>query len=128
MTALSTITVNDGASTPVAHAFVPVTTDGFLATLKERVGVPVGYPTLTASVRPPVKGGDVYKEVIKLTIPTTATINGITAIDYSNSGTIELFLSERSTAQSRKDLRVMLANLLAHATVVSMVESLEPMY
>lgn len=128
MTALANIVINDGASTPVAHTFAPVTTDGFIAQLKERVGVPVAYPALSASVRPPVKGGDVYKERLTLSLPVTAVVSGVTTVDYVNSVNIEFLLSERSTAQNRKDLRVMAANLLGHATVVAMIESLEPIY
>lgn len=128
MVQLASITINDGASTPVAHTFVPVTTDGLISSLKERVGIPVGYPGLTASVRPPVKGGEVYKEQIRLSLPTTAVVNGVTVVDYTNFGTIELVMNERSTTQNRKDLRVMLANALAHANVVSMIENLEPWY
>lgn len=128
MPALATITINDGATTPVAHAYTPVTTDGLIASMKERVGVPVGYPSLGVSVRPPVKGGEVYKERFTLALPVTAVVNGVTVVDYTNTGTIELLLSERSTTQNRKDLRVLLANLLAHATIVSVVENLEPIY
>lgn len=128
MPALANIVINDGASTPVAHTFAPVTTDGLIASLKERVGVPVGYPGLTASVRPPVKGGEVYKERFSLTLPTTVTIDGVTSVDYTNVGNIEMLISERSTEQDRKNLRVLMINLLSHATVTTVVEKLEPIY
>lgn len=128
MPALGNISINDGATTPVAHVFAPVTTDGYLATLKERVGVPVGYPALTASVRPPAKGSEVYKEQIRLSLPVTAVVNGVTAVDYVNYGTIELSMNERSTEQNRKDLRVMLSNALQNAVFVTMIEKLEPVY
>lgn len=126
MPALGNIIVNDGETTPVAHTFSPVTTDGYLASWKERVGVPVGYPALSASMRPPVKGGETYKEQFRLAIPVTAVVNGITVVDFVQYGEIIYTLHERATEQQRKNIRVMLGNVNSHANFVTMTEKLEP--
>lgn len=128
MPALASITINDGAVSPVAHTFSPVTTDGYLASLKERVGLPISYPALNVSVRPPVSGNGIYRVKETISVPTTAVVNGVTVVDFSQSVTIEFVLNERGSEQSRKDIRVLAANLLNHATTVTVVEKLEPIY
>lgn len=128
MPQLASITINDGQGTPAAHTFSPVTTDGSVASLKERVGVPISYTGLTVQVRPPVKGGEVYKVRIAFAIPTTAVVDGQTVVDYTHSGSLELLLPERGTLQNRKDLQAFFKNALGHATVTSVIENLEPLY
>lgn len=128
MPQLANIVLNDGAATPVAHTFAPVTTDGKAAQLKERVGLPIGYPGLGVTVRPPVQQGDIYKVSLLLTLPTTVTVDGVAKVDYTLTAEVNLMMSNRSTAQSRKDLRVLLANALQHATVQNVIENLEPLY
>jgi phosphoribosylformylglycinamidine (FGAM) synthase PurS component len=129
MPAISTVTINDGEATPVAHAFSPVTTDGSVAKLAERVGVPIGFPTLIVSSRSPVGNGEMYKAKLSISIPETVVDgDGRTALDYTNSVHIEFVMHERSLEQERKNLRVLAANLLANAAVITVVEKLEPMY
>lgn len=128
------IAVQDGASTPVTHTFNPSKIDSNgVATFQERVsGVPVGFPTITWSVRAPVNGSTsaTYKVTGRLTQPkviTTTDTSGksVTSVDYQNLGSIELVFNERSTKQERTDLRVMLSNLLKNAAIVSAVDDLE---
>lgn len=128
MPQLAPIVINDGAATPVAHTFSPVTTDGFLAVSKERVGVPVGYPSLEETVRPPVKGGEVYKLKTVLKIPVVANVDGSSVVVRTAQGTVEMLFHESSSEQERKDLRVMLANYLGNATTIQVIEKLEPKY
>lgn len=128
----TTIVINDGASTPLAHTFYPSKIDANnIATFNERVsGVPVGYPTVTWSLRAPTVQSPAYKLVGKLTQPkviTTTDTTGktVTSVDYTNIGTIDLVVSSRCTKQERKDLRVLLSNLLLNASIVSSVDDLE---
>lgn len=130
MPQLANIVINDGAATPVAHTFAPVTTDGQLGQLAERSGLPIAYPKLAVSVRPPVNGGETYKIRLTLQVPQTSTVvaTGKVVKDFTNTASLDLVFHERSTAQQRKDIRVLLANALANATVVTVVENLEPLY
>lgn len=128
MPQLNAIVVNDGKTTPVAHTFSPVTTDGYVATLKERSGLPIEFSSLGISVRPPVKGSEVYKTRLTLAVPHTVTVDGRASVDYTETVTIDILTNERSSTQDRKDIRVLAANLLLNATVVTVVENLEPLY
>lgn len=128
MPQLNNIVLNDGSATPVARTFSPVTTDGTAAILKERVGVPVGYSQLGVSVRPPVKGSEVYKTRLTLAVPHVVTIDGKALVDYTDTITIDILSNERSTAQDRKNARVLAINALSHATIVQVVENLEPLF
>lgn len=72
-------------------------------------GVPVGFPTLTLSVRPPTKGSRVYKVAAKLSIPTLeavsgANVSGLTPAAqkaYDCTAVLEFLLPERSTQAER---------------------------
>lgn len=135
MPALAPIVLKDGASTPVDHTFTPSKIDASgVASLQERVsGIPVGYPTLTASVRGPTPQSSNYKVVLKLTEPkvvTTTDSSGkaVTSVDYTNIGTIELVISNRSLKQERKDLRILLSNALKDPAFVSIIDDLENFY
>jgi hypothetical protein len=132
MPANTQIVINDGASTPVAHTYLPTKIDSNnVATFQERIsGVPVGYPTLTWSQRAPSGNAATYKVVGKISQPkviTTTDQSGktVTSVDYTNIGTIELVVSARSTLQERKDLRILLANSLLNATLASSADNLE---
>jgi len=128
----TTLAIADGASTPVVHTFYPSRIDtNNVAAFQERIsGVPVGFPTITWSLRAPTSNSPAYKLSGKLTQPkviTTTDTSGktVTSVDYSNLGTIELIVSERSTKQERTDLRVLLSNLLKATPIVSSVDDLE---
>jgi hypothetical protein len=128
----TTIVISDGATTPVAHTFSPSRIDANnVATFQERVnGVPVGYPTLTWSLRAATTASPTFKLVGKLTQPKVITVTDtsgktVTTVDYTNIGTIELVSSQRATLQERKDLRVLLSNLLLNTSIVSSADNLE---
>lgn len=131
MPALANISINDGAASPVAHVFAPVTTDGVLASLKERVGTtPELFPALSVSVREPLKGQTekVYRLNLRITQPTSKTVDGVAVVDFTNSVSVEFLISARSTLQSRKDILAFAKNMLSHATITSVVQDLEPLF
>lgn len=125
------IAIADGASTPVTHTFSPRGIDGRVASFQEVIsGVPIGYPKITVSSREPVNGGSVYKVTYKLQVPkviTTTDASGktVTSVNYTNSGEITLLVAQASEKQERKNLRVLLANLLLSASTASVVDDLE---
>jgi len=71
-------------------------------------GIPVLYPALSLSVRPPTKASRVYRVTQKLSLPSPETIgnawNGVTPgpqVAYSVMAVIEFLLHERSTSAER---------------------------
>lgn len=126
------IVIKDGETTPVNHTFAPSKIDANnVATFQERVsGVPVGYPTLTWSLRAPTAQSKTYKLVGKITQPkvivtTDTSGKAVTSVDYTNIGTLELVFSEKSTKQERTNLRALLSNSLTVAALVTAVDDLE---
>jgi hypothetical protein len=126
------LTIKDGAATPADHTFMPTRIDANnIASFQERTsGVPVGYPTITWQLRAPNAGGQTYKLSGKLTVPkvintTDSSGKAVTSVDYTNLATVEMVVSQRSTLQERKDLRVMLSNLLVNAAIATSSDSLE---
>lgn len=129
MPALAAITINDGATTPLAHTFSPVTTDGWLAQLQEKVGIPKGQATLSVSVRPPASGSPMYKARVQIKLPNLAVdSNGRQTVAYTNLVTMEFLSHEEATDQNRKDMLAFAKNALAHATLNTVLLSNEPIY
>lgn len=102
--------VTTSATVGVDKTFDP---EGFIAPSVARWvdrsgGVPVGFPHLTMSLRPPTKASRVYRATVKLGLPTLETVgnayNGITpgpTKAYDVQAIMEFLLPERSTLAER---------------------------
>lgn len=139
MTAIAALTLNDGAATPIAHAFNPVNIDqdGVARWADRSGGVALGFPSLSFSSRSPTKGARSYKIQMKVTLPVLEQTSASTAtgiqpaptLAYNLLANVEMVLPERSTLQQRKDLLAYLRNYLANATVTTAaVENFESIY
>lgn len=139
MPAFAPIVINDGQAVPVAHTFAARRlVDGIAKWQDVSSGIALGFPTITASVREPVKGSKIptYRVEIdfwnpKMETVNASTYNGITPAPtkaYDCIGKLTLLLPERSTTNDRKDLRAYIANALAHADVKSLIEDLAMVY
>jgi hypothetical protein len=143
MPTASSIVINDGASTPVAHTFIPIGKDAagvlwFEQTTPSPVN-PLGAKRIgykqTRSFDQKMSLVGRSKAVWTLHVPTLETLGtndaGITPalqISYVEKARFEFDLAERSTKQERKDTRVLAANLLAHALTVSNIDDLQVTY
>lgn len=129
MPAIGNISVNDAETTPVAHVFSPVTTDGATAKLANRVATtPAGYETLSIEVRNPTSATAAYRVVLKSNDPVTATVDGSDVVVRNSSAELTFNFSQLSTSQERLNLLKMMSGLLDHATTKSVVQNLEPIY
>lgn len=137
MPSFSSLTINDGQATPVAHTFAPGTLVGTEAKYIDRsTGITVGFPVITANVSLPSKQSKMTKVRLKVVAPilevvNSSTYSGITpaptrAYDMTFDGTF--FLPERSSLAQRKDILAYAKNLLANALVTSLVETQETVY
>lgn len=137
------IVINDGASTPVAHTFTPLgkDADGVFwweqttpAPLNKLGAKRIGYKqTRDLSVSNRLTKS--AKVSYTLWVPTLETLSNNSAgilpaptEAYREIARVEMTLAERSTAQERKDTRVLAVNLLGHAMAVANIDSLEPTY
>lgn len=138
MSAIAAITINDGATTPVAHTFSPIRIDanGVALWADRSGGIAIGSPTVSLSMRIPSKTSRNYKltgkvdlPVLEVTSPSTATgIQPAPTLSYNITANIEMIIPERSTLQNRKDAAAYLKNFLASAVVTAAIQDLDSVY
>lgn len=126
------IVINDGASTPVAHTFKPLSVVGDIASFREVTsnGIPVGNNVLSYSVKAPTNGSLMYTIKLKLAKPKVITItdtSGKTVTTVARTDLVDLTVKvgSDSTAQERKDLRVLLSNAVINALLAQAMDDLE---
>ena len=134
---ISTITLTDGASTPVARAFKPARRDGSLYEYHNRAnGIAAGYDKVFVEYRLPTKQLKSTKVAFKLVTPTLEQTSASTATGiqpapqkaYECIGKLEFVLPERSNQQDRKNVLTMLRDLIDEQLVTDAVETLDPIY
>lgn len=142
MPQLATLTVNDGATTPVAHSFTPTDVQSGLATWHDRSGgVVVGFPRITAQLKLPTSNSvdgknqnarvqvKVVMPVLEQTSASTGTgIQPAPTKGYDMTFNGEFVLPVRSTLQDRKHIIAYAKNFLAQALVTALVQDLESIY
>jgi hypothetical protein len=130
MAARSTIVINDGAATPVAHTFSPQV-GGDLSLYKDRsVTIEVGQPYVTVEMTKPQAGDNegYYKCRLRVCVPSLAAVgvasSGVTPasqVAYRELAVMEFSVSRRASLQEKKDTLAFAANLLGHQVAKDLV-------
>jgi len=140
----SNIVLADALGTPVNHTFVPMGPDEkgvfwFEDSSANGATAAIGSWRISAELKrpPPANAGTssagrTFRAVVGLHEPIlevlgTNTVSGIPPspqVAYAPRVFAEFVLPERTTLQNRKDLRKMIANLLAEAQMTALVETL----
>lgn len=144
MSAVASIVLADALGTPVNHTFVPLGQDknGVWWFEDQSPTDVIGYNRISLSMTrppPPAAGQSSKDRVIRVKIgihcPTAETLgtddNGLLpapTLAYINRSNHEFILSERSTLQSRKDIRKYGEKVVADTQVVAMIENLLMVY
>lgn len=136
MSAIANIAIQDGQATPVTHTFFPITSGQESSWRENQSSLPlVGQGTVLQVLKLDSRNGlnrvRLVLELPALETATGANSAGYTAaprVAYSNRATIEMVLPSRGTAAQRKDLRILLSNLLKDANVVDTVDNLNMPY
>jgi hypothetical protein len=129
MPAIAALTVNDGATTPVAHTFNPVTTNGAGASWADRSpSIAAGFRTISHEVAPPNGNRTVHRITMGFKNPTVVTVGTVDQVARYSSAQVILNIHPDSTLQERKDLLAYVANSLGIASVKLSVENIEPFY
>jgi hypothetical protein len=143
MPQISSIVINDGAATPVAHTFSPIGRDEKgIFWFEQTTPTPVnplgakriGYSqTRVLDANKQLTG--ISRATYTLSLPTLETVSNNSAgipppptLAYKEVMRISFDLPERSTTQERKDTRVLTANFMAHAMLIANVDTLQPSY
>jgi hypothetical protein len=113
MPALTTLTIDDGQSTPVAHSFVPTGMPNGVAEFRDSDGVAVGDNILTVSSKLATR----RKVSVRFKLPQTATLAGdgnasevISRIAYVR---MDFDFDAASTEAERDDAIAFARNLLS---------------
>lgn len=143
MPAATTIVINDGAATPVSHTFTPIGKDEKGVMWFEQTTPTPSFPIAAKRIgysqkrefAPRGQATGYSKMVATLALPTLETLGnnsaGITpppSVAYVEDFRVEARLAERSLKQERKDARVLTANLLANASIISAIDDLQVIY
>jgi hypothetical protein len=139
----STIVINDGAASPVAHTFTPIGKDSKGVLWYEQTTPsptnPLGAKRIGYKQVRALDSGNrlsaAGKAVFTLHLPTLESLGtndaGLTpppTLAYKQVARVEIDLPERGATQERKDTRVLLLNLLGHASAVAAIDTLQPIY
>lgn len=136
MAQVAPIVIKDGATTPADHTFSPVATSPDTYYREGISSLPlVGQGGITIVNRSQANA-KLQRVRVKLELPALESIAGnnaagytaAPAVAYTNTVMVEFLLPSRGTVQQRKDLRVMLSNLLLNAQVVDTVDNLNVPY
>lgn len=136
MSAIANIAIQDGQATPATHTFYPVQSDPSAIYRENQSTLPiVGQGLVSVVFRSAINDG-LQKVRLSIDLPAleavvNANSSGYTAapkVAYTNRAIIDLILPARGTAAQRKDLRVLLSNLLLNAQVIDAVENLNRPY
>lgn len=129
MPAIAALVINDGAATPVAHTFSPVTTSGSKAEWADRSSTtPAGNRKLNHEVLPPAGQRTTNKISIGVYNPTEALVDGVTIVVHGCSVGLTLNFPPESTVQERTDTLAYISNMLANATVKTSIINIEPFW
>jgi len=131
MPAIGNVTINDGATTPVAHTFGVVTTDGKVATYADRSGgIPAEFPLLKISSTVPAGTQRYFRVEMSISMPKSAVDpqTGKSYIARQTQSRSIFTLPETGVLQERKDILAFTKNLLALALTTILVQDLEAVY
>lgn len=138
MSAIASITLTDGNTTPVNRVFSPAKKDdsGVFHFENRATGIRIGFDQLTIFPRMGTKTTRATKLTLKLstpimeqTSPSTATgIQPIPTVAYTPLANIEFVLPDRSVLLDRKNLLAMIRDLLNESAITGMVENYDMPY
>lgn len=137
----SNIVLADALATPVNHTFVPIGRDknGVFWFEDQSQANAIGFWRVSIELKRPESPngkasseGRSFRVKVQLSEPiletvSNSTVSGISPapqISYTSRAFAEFVMPERASLQNRKDLRKMMANLMAEAQTLSVIENL----
>lgn len=133
---ITAITIADGKSTPLSHVFQPITSSP--EALYKRTGVAgqtaAAMESVVLKLSPAKKVDGVNIVSIELSVPVMEQAAGGSSSGYVAPPAVahtlrfkgNLYLHNRSITEDRKDLRVLVSNLLKDAQVIDLIDNLTP--
>lgn len=128
MASLSSMTLNDGQATPVAHIFnrLPSTVASVLPLRDSTASLVVAQkPAIVMNYRPAAANNDGAKRVTTITVPEYDSVNK--RVVCVARVKIETLLPDGCSAQTQKDVAAYLKNYAAYASVQAEIINSDPM-
>lgn len=140
MATATNIVLADAQGTPVNHTFAPFgTADGVFSWVDSSATNEIGFWRISAKLKRPQaarpgqsSANRVTRVTLTLSEPVLETVSNNSAgyipaptVAYIPRASVEFILPERGALLDRKNIRKMMALLLADANVVSIVENLQ---
>lgn len=126
MAAIATLSLADGAASPVTRTFSPIGVKNAVAKWQDKSGgVSLGFPTITVSLREPTKVSRTNKVTAKVVFPTLDTTLP-TAIKKAHECliNIDVVLPENASPLDRAHVLAFGKNFIASAVFTDMVKDL----
>lgn len=123
------ISINNGAATPVAKSFAPEQVSPQLATFTERTAASSsGFLRLGVSLSP-ANGKRMTNRVnIDFDLPVLSTVNGVSTVAYVGRFKGYFVIPDAMTAAERADLAAFVANALDNTQIRAVIKDLDPLY
>lgn len=117
ITNMTSMTINDGAATPIGHVFSPAANGADGTSVwhdrEHNQGIALGFSALKFSVRDAIKLGGPSKVRLSLSVPKLDTTSAVPVLLGYNLVNVEFSFAGVSTLQDRVDVRTMLTNALS---------------
>jgi hypothetical protein len=123
------ITINDGATTPVAVSYSPEQLSSSNTVLVDRRETTRDMqPSVTVVFERPTPTRKTFKVKRAYAMPIKQTINGVDVITDIARANVEYVIPQSATQTVRKNLRALVANAEDIAILKAGVEDLDPLY
>lgn len=123
------ISINNGAATPVAKAFAPERVSPDSSVFTERsAAVSAGFIKLATSFSPANSQRPTTRVDVSLDFPVLQTVNGISSVAYKGLFKGYFVIPDQMTAAERADLAAFVANSLDVTLIRNMIKDLDPLY
>lgn len=126
----TTLTIDDGAATPVATNFTPEAVSPALSTFTDRsAGTSIGFRRIAVSSKFASGKSTVNRSKLSVEYPVVSTVNGISTLAYTLRASVDVVIPDASTVAERDNLYAFLANSLANTSLIRpAMRDLDPIY
>jgi hypothetical protein len=130
MPSASTISLDDGQSTPVSHDFAPRVQVGpeNILLINDEADTSAGQMKLQLGFSAASSKRPTNRVKVSFTYPVEQTVDGVVRVAYTARFNGEVVLPEEMTQAQRDDMAAFIGNALSHATVAGYVSDLDPMF
>lgn len=123
------LTINDGAATPVAKTFAPerVSPDG--SVFSERTASSsAGFIRLGVGLSPASSKRPTNRIDVSLDYPVLQTVNGVSTVAYTARFKGYFIVPDVATAAERANIAAFVANALDNTQIRAVIKDLDPLY